>query len=124
IFVFAEENSLWIDAIPGYEDLLFAHLDKYLITEDVQFARRSAEYVEIYASGPEVLSRLSALGLPCADLTVQRHFRSALGSTTVSVRRVDWLAGPGCLIQVPASESDAVWNTLTAGGLVPVGRAV
>ncbi|MES2792474.1 MAG: glycine cleavage T C-terminal barrel domain-containing protein [Planctomycetota bacterium] len=124
IFVFAEENSLWVDANPGFEDLLFAHFDKYLITEDVQFFRRSAECLEFYASGPEVLSRLAGLGLPVAELAASRHVRVTLDSQPVSVRRVDWLGAPGCLIQVPATAAAAVWKSLTAGGLVPAGKAV
>lgn len=123
IFVFAEEDSLWIDSNPGYEDLLFAHLDKYLITEDVQFARRSAEFVEFYVSGAKVMSRLSALGLPVADLEVHNHLRANLRNCPVSIRRVDWLACPGCLIQVSVSESDTVRQILTGGGLRPAGRA-
>ena len=123
IFVFAEENSLWVDSLPGYEDLLFAHFDKYLITEDVEFHRRSSEYVEFYASGPEVLSRLAGLGLAVAELGVASHLRTSLESHSLAVRRVDWLGVPGCLIQVPAAEAAGVWNSLTTGGLLPAGRA-
>lgn len=119
IFVFAEENCLWVDALPGYEDLLFAHLDKYLITEDVQFQRRSAEYVEFYASGPEVLPRLAKLGLSVGHLKTSQHVRTTLESHSIAVRRVDWLGGPGCLIQVPVAGSTAVWQSLAAGGLEP-----
>lgn len=119
IFVFAEENSLWVDALPGYEDLLFAHFDKYLITEDVQFERRSNAYVEFYTTGPEVLSRLAGLGLPVGDLATSRHVRATLDSHSIAVRRVDWLGGPGCLIQVPVAAATAVWQSLVAGGLQP-----
>ncbi len=121
IFVFAEENSLWVDALPGYEDLLFAHFDKYLITEDVQFHRRSTDSVEFYACGPKVLSLLAGSGLPVGDLAVSQHVRTSLETNSISVRRVDWLGAPGCLIQVPVAAASAVWKTLTAGGLHPAG---
>ena len=122
IFIFAEENALWVDALPGYEDLLFAHFDKYLITEDVQFHRRSNEYAEFYASGPEVLPRLAALNLPVKDLAAGRHVRAELESHPIAVRRVDWLGVPGCLIQVPVAAAAAVWKTLVSGGLQPAGQ--
>lgn len=122
IFAFADENSLWVDSNPGYEDLLFAHLDKYLISEDVQIARRSADYVEFYASGPQVLARLSALGLVVGDLAVHRHGLATFGGIEIAVRRVDWLASPGCLLRVQVSGEETVWHGLVAGGLAPAGR--
>lgn len=124
IFVFAEENSLWVDALPGFEDLLFAHFDKYLITEDVQFHRRSHEFVEFYVSGPECLSRLAGLGLPVSNLVPFQHVRVSLESHPIAVRRVDWLGGPGGLIQVSVSDAAAVWKSLSAGGILPAGPAV
>lgn len=122
LFVFADERSLWIDATAGSEDLIFQHLNKYLITEDVELHRRSAEFVAFYATGPHILDRLAGLGLPVADLGVNRHVPAALDSQPLAVRRVDWLAGPGCLIQVAAPAAAAVWKALTAGGLVPAGQ--
>jgi len=124
IFVFAEENSLWVDALPGFEDLLFAHFDKYLITEDVQFHRRSNEFVEFYANGPDCLPRLAGFGLPVSNLVPFQHVRVALESHPIAVRRVDWLGGPGCLIQVAVADAAAVWKSLSAGGLLPAGPAV
>jgi folate-binding protein YgfZ len=123
IFVFADENSLWIDSGPGYEDLLFAHLDKYLITEDVQFARRSAEYVEFYVSGEKVLSKLAAAGLSVSGLELNSHLRASLNGWDIAVRRLDWLGSPGCLIQVRAADATKVRQSLVAAGLVPAGRA-
>ena len=123
IFVFAEENSLWVDALPGYEDLLFAHFDKYLISEDVQIHRRSSAYVAFYASGPETMSRLAGLGVPVAELGMARQLRTSHESHPIVVRRVDWLGAPDCLIQVPVADSQTVWNRLTAGGLLPARRA-
>lgn len=123
IFAFADEKSLWVDSNTGYEDLLFAHFDKYLISEDVQIARRSGDFVEYYATGSEVLARLSALGLPTADLAAHCHRRANLAGIDIAVRRVDWLASPGCLLQVPVSAAEIAWKALVGGGLTPAGRA-
>lgn len=124
IFVFAEEQALWIDAVPGYEDLLFSHLDKYLITENVEFHRRSAHYVDFYITGPDALTRLTTAGLPAADLGPQTHIRGTLSNVAVAVRRVDWLGQPGCLLQVPVAGAAAVWQCLTDHGVTPAGSAV
>ena len=124
IFVFAEEQSLWIDARPGYEELLFNHLDKYLITENVEFHRHSGQFVDFYVSGPETLAKLAEFGLPVAGLVPQTHVRGSVDRQPVAIRRVDWLGQPGCLLQVPGTSTAVVWKQLTDGGLIPAGNAV
>lgn len=122
IFVFAEESSLWVDSVPGYEDRLYAHLDKYLISEKVQFHRRTAEFTEFYISGPQAAARLEGLGLPTRTLEVHRHIRGTLEGAAVSVRRVDWLKESGFLLNVPTSLATAVWKLLTTSGVRPAGH--
>lgn len=123
IFVFAQADSLWIDAEPGYEDLLYAHLDKYLITEDVEFHRRSQSFSELYVSGPETLSRLLSMGNPVADLAVNRSVQTSLLESPISIRRVDWFGTPGCLLQISAEAEETAWNAFVAKGFTPAGRA-
>ena len=36
ILVFAAEDALWLDSVPGSATFLASHLDRYVITEDVQ----------------------------------------------------------------------------------------
>lgn len=123
IFVFAEENSLWVDSVPGYEDRIYAHLDKYLISEKVQFHRRTAEYTDFYVSGPESAVRLAQFELPGLALEPNRHARGTLAGVSISVRRVDWLKEMGFLLQCPTAKAAEVWKALTTGGLVPAGHA-
>lgn len=121
IFVFAEETSLWIDSVAGSEDRLFKHLDKYLISEDVQFHRRSTEFTDFYATGPESAKTLDAMGLPGLELECHRHTRGLLGTIPVSIRRLDLLKELGFLIQIPNTHVKEAWNVLTSGGLHPAG---
>jgi folate-binding protein YgfZ len=122
IFVFAEESSLWIDSVPGFEDRIYAHLDKYLISEKVQFHRRTGEFTEFYLSGPRSAVRLEGLGLPAQALEVHRHARGSLAETPVSVRRVDWLKEMGFILCVPTSQAMSVWKVLIASGIKPAGN--
>ncbi len=93
IFVFCTETSLWIDSVPGQEDALFAHLDRYLINEDVQIHRRSAEFGDLYVQ--------------------HEHRPAALEEfARLTMRQVDWLGEPGWLISCARQNIGTV-----AGGL-------
>lgn len=122
IFVFAQPDSLWIDAEPGSEDLLYAHLDKYLITEDVEFHRRSQSFSEFYLSGPETPSRLLSIDHSVADLAVNRSIQTSLLENPISIRRMDWFGTPGCLIQIASEAEEKAWNAFIAKGFTPAGR--
>lgn len=89
IFVFCTETSLWIDSVPGQEDALFNHLDRYLINEDVQIYRRTAEREDFYLQAPaeNLLERLG------------------LSESENLVRRVDWLGDGDWLISIPRTTS-------------------
>lgn len=124
IFVFCTETSLWIDSVSGQEDVLFAHLDRYLINEDVQIHRRSADSAEFYLQG-----NLDELSLPrdaIRDFSNPRplaHWEIPIEHGIMQLRSVDWLGSPGWLIstsrtsniqqQFPVVATDAsVWHAL------------
>ncbi len=51
VLVFAGPESLWIEAESGQAAAILAHLDHYIITEDVQLVDRSGELKQVYLSG-------------------------------------------------------------------------
>src|ERR1700761_8211360 len=53
VFVFICPNSIVLETVPDQAERLIAHLDRYLIREDVQLADRSQEWSEIYLAGPQ-----------------------------------------------------------------------
>ena len=73
IFVFAERDSLWIESAPGAVATLLPHFDKYVITEDVRFTDRSAEFTELLLAGPPSTELLERLGLSIAALPRYGH---------------------------------------------------
>lgn len=117
IWVFASADCLWIDAVPGYEDLLFKHLDKYLISEDVQFERRSTEFHEIFVTGPSASEKLQQLGLPAEILKVHQHLAAEAWETPVSIRRLDWFNSAGFLIQFAEVHLELVRARLMSAGI-------
>ena len=53
IIVSAMDDALWIDSVPEANEFLVGHLDRYLITEDVQIADRSDEVGPLCLVGPQ-----------------------------------------------------------------------
>ena len=51
--VLAREEALWLDTVPGQAAKLLAHLDRYLIREDVQLADRTADYRALLITGQQ-----------------------------------------------------------------------
>lgn len=60
VLVFAGPERLLVETVPGQGAALLAHLDKYIITEDVQLADKSGEWGQLYLSGAQAESVLQA----------------------------------------------------------------
>lgn len=117
IFVFVERDSLWIESVAGSAATLLPHFDRYVITEDVRFADRSAEFAELLLTGSSSIELLERLGLSVSALPRYGHLTH--GSDTFplrSVRRVDWFDVPACLLTMPVAQRDEVRQILTQAG--------
>ena len=117
IFVFAERDLLWLESVDGSAAPLLAHFDKYVITEDIRFADRSAEFAELLLVGEQSTALLERLGLSVAKLAQNEHLEH--GSDVLparSVRRVDWFDSPTWLLSIPVAERDAARQVLIQAG--------
>ena len=120
IFVFAERDSLWLESVGGSAATLLPHLDRYLITEDVRFADRSAEFAELLLVGSQSPELLERLGLIVAALPRYGHLADGTATLPLrSIRRVDWLDSPTWLLSIPTDRRDEVQRTLTQAGAQP-----
>ena len=123
VFVFADQNALEIDATADMEDALISHLDRYIITEDVELHRKTEQQGDLLLSGPQATAALESLGVAAASLTPLSQTSGTLFETSVVVRRVDLLGSPGLLLSVPRAELVPVWTGLTETGIRPAGSA-
>ncbi len=117
IFVFAERDSLWLESVHSAAMELLPHFEKYVITEDVNFTDRSAEFFECLLVGEPSTALLERLGLSVTTLARNEHL--AHGSVLLparSVRRVDWFGSPTWLISIPIDQEDKAIQTLTYAG--------
>lgn len=118
IFVFAERDSLWLESVEGSAATLLPHFDKYLITEDVRFADRSAEFAALLLAGSSSTELLERMGRSVNSLPRYGHLSHGSEALPLrSVRRVDWLDSPTWLLLVPVAQRDAVQQTLTEAGV-------
>lgn len=125
ILVFAEEEALWLDSVPGSGPAVAAHLDKYLISEDVQITDRTSERGALFVAGPAAAARLnSLLDAGIDDLPPYGSRRVTCGRLDVTVRRVDFTPHPGYALVAPRGALPELWDKLASAGTPPAGAAV
>ncbi|HUG92199.1 MAG TPA: glycine cleavage T C-terminal barrel domain-containing protein [Planctomycetaceae bacterium] len=123
VLLFATEHTLWIDEIGTPEEVLLGHLDRYIITEDVQLHGRSGERGELFVSGEQSAERLGALHVDASKLALYEHAALAARESFVAIRRADLLGAPGFLVSIPRDRLVEIWQALTDAGCRPAGGA-
>ncbi|MEX0716129.1 MAG: glycine cleavage T C-terminal barrel domain-containing protein [Planctomycetaceae bacterium] len=112
VFVFVDSDSIWLETVAGAAPAIIAHLDKYVITEDVQLPDRTEEWGELFACGPGSIDRSLRKFVSFS----QRIASSGLGRT----RRVDLFGVPGVLTSLNTGEAGVLlretWEVWTRPG--------
>jgi folate-binding protein YgfZ len=89
VLVFCEEDRLLLDAASGQTEKIIKHLDRFLISERVEFKDHSQQWYEILVAGPNAEQMLRQVG-------VEKSFSQMLEQKTVNevglrLRKVDLL---------------------------------
>jgi tRNA-modifying protein YgfZ len=128
VFVFADEESLTIESVPGQGEALTSHLNKYCLVEDVQLVDRTESLTEFLVSGPQAVQLLTDAGLDVTEFESWRHAKLTLQvgevESELHIKRVDIFGTPGFLITGEAAQGDALWELLTNAGITPAGTRV
>ena len=95
-----------VDVAPGLGARLVQHLDHFLISEQVEFADRTADFAQMRLAGPEAPAVLTR----------------AAGYTPWQVRQHDNLGLPGYDILCPRDAAVLAWQALVSAGARPAGR--
>lgn len=116
--VFTGPNSLVIDTVPGQGEKLYRHFDKYLIRQKVELADRSNEWATWLLAGPLAAKVLHAAGVPSDVVPSQANdsAEAVLSGKSVWLRKVDWLAVDGFLVDSLATDHAALGELLSAAG--------
>jgi folate-binding protein YgfZ len=125
--VFCMEDSVRLDLDVRIKDRARAHLEKFLVADDVEIEDRAELETSLGVHGPrssEIMGATLAAAVPRAAF---QHVSGTIAGATVLVARVDWTGDPGFEVSVARAEGPAVWQTLLGAGapfgLRPVGMA-
>ena len=124
VFVFATEQSVWVETSPCDEQSLIAHFDRYLFHADVQLHARTGEYGELLLSGPACRHVLASVCPAAESLAVLQHATSELAGQAIVVRRTDMVGQPGYLLSVRRAGLVDVWRELIREGAAAGGAEV
>ena len=108
------EDHFLLDTEPETAAKVMAHLDKYIIADDVTLEDATSEFVTIGVEGPGAAELLQSLG---AALPAERHAFLEWGSRWVV--HSDSTGAGGYWLLAPAAEKDAILAHLQAEGAVP-----
>jgi folate-binding protein YgfZ len=115
-------TALWIDAGPGMGEAVAKHLDRHLISEQVEISDKTRELAQLHLVGPRANAVLTqALRAEPPTAASLQHQKIALAGADVYLRRHDPLAAPGWDILCPAEQAIAVWQALISTGGRPAG---
>ncbi len=114
---------VWLDTGPGMGERTLKHLDRHLISEQVELADRTREYAQVHLCGPQAPAVLEkVLGGAALALDELRHEQRPFGGGAVQVRRHDLLNLPGYDLLCPAADAPTLRQALCAAGAAPAGQ--
>jgi len=121
MLVFAREESLLVETVPGQADRVISHLDKYLIREDVEIRDVSDDVGELALIGPgaaKLISECAGKELPIDEPV---GLSAELGDITCWLQRLDGWGMPTVLVLADREDLPRLCSRLLDGGAVSVG---
>jgi tRNA-modifying protein YgfZ len=123
LFVYAGPDSLVLHTGAGAGPGLCAHLDHYLIREDVQLHDRSGQWGELILGGPqsaEIAQRVIATEMPVVDRSIST-FTAEIHGRPFIVRRLQEDGLETFRFAAEAVDMGLLWRTLRQAGATACG---
>lgn len=120
-----KRERLWLDVGEGQNEILFRHLDHFIIGEDVTLTDRTSELAQFHLAGPRAAEVLRAACEGTAELSETPHsFRQAdfPGDLGVTVRNSRLVGLPGFDLLFSAERLTEVRQRLLDAGASAAGR--
>lgn len=112
-------DVLWLDIDRAALPAARAHLERYLIIEDVRLADESAAWARLGICGPAAAALAVELG--AGQAAAMPALGSAWASDDVLLVRHDFAGPPGFELFVPPGRAAAIWDQLAGRGARPAG---
>jgi hypothetical protein len=116
VVLFAGPESLTLSAGPGAGAKLAAHLDKYLIREQVEIVDRSNQWAELAVVGPQAGEILERLGVSRLPEGPWGELPAELAGRPVRLRRISEFSAPGYALVAAAGDLGPLGAALTTAG--------
>ena len=118
VFVVCRPQSLVLETVPGQEEPLLAHFNRYVIREKVELRPRTAEWGELLLAGPRAVELLSALlGAPPPAERLA-NIETPWRGLPLTIVRVELTQPGGYLVFYPQGAGATVADALAALGAV------
>ncbi len=105
--------ALWLDVDRSIAPAALAHLDRYLITEDVSIAHAGERFARLGCCGPAAAAVAKSLGV--GNLTPMPALANVwVDEPHVRLVRHDFAAGPGFELFLPAEQAAPWWDRIAA----------
>jgi folate-binding protein YgfZ len=124
VWIEAGSSSLRLDLGPVPTERLLAHLERYIINEEVAITDRTQEWGELLVMGPSAARAIAPVFGEVAGLGPLEHVDEdgAKGPTRVSRRDIG--VHTAYVISAPHTALAELWETLREGEARPAGSAV
>lgn len=113
-------DVLWIDAGPGLGAKVREHLDRFIISEQLELVDRSRDFAQFHLAGPQAATILKSVFQ--LDVAGWKDLQHATAADGVQVRRHDCLSVPGYDVLWPRESAESGWQTLLSGDARPAGN--
>lgn len=117
LFVFAGDSALWISGTPGREATVAEHLERYLITEDVEIHRRSHDWTTLRLAGAKAGSIVERhAGQGSSEWKNLQHARGVVEGADVLIARQDIGAVPSWIVVAPKDHAEQLHEVFLRDG--------
>jgi folate-binding protein YgfZ len=116
--LFVLEDRILLDVEPEVRELVYRHLDKFIIADDVALGDASDSLTAIAVEGPTAAAAITAIGAPIPEEPYSHmHWNGGI------VARVSSTGEPGFRIFIPREGSAALLDELAGAGVVSADEA-
>jgi folate-binding protein YgfZ len=110
-------QEFWLDTGPGMGEKVHSHLDRYLVSEQVELADSTPDARQFHLAGHDSVELLGKLVGPDVSLLAKlQHLIQPVPGGTCQIRRVPRLSSPGLDILCPTGQGDSLAANLLAAG--------
>ena len=116
VYILARETQLELLTVPGQAETLIAHLDRYIIREDVQLLDRTSETCWLLIVGARANRVLAELGIPAQLENPWQHTLLPVEAAECLIARCDLLGSDGFLLGCACQTISQVEARLQSNG--------